>query len=284
MNRAAAWVAFLLVVGSCASSQKSVEVPTARASLSVPKDLHADVELATAVGRQLYVLDKVAAIGTDVVLTKVPDLGSRGLGGYIQLREADEDGHPKDSFLVFFFTAETPPRIAYRIRIKPEAEPEFEAFDPPASAPGSFTAFARARQVAINSLPPTDQPINPIVMPGATRGEKGVLVYLLAGTKRPNVAVFGRHFRALIPDGGTTPTYLLPLSNSILEIPTKGPNGETPVALTVTHLVTDFPLETHVFNSLLLHLPIYVGTRRGVWLVDGDKVALVDEKVPAGVK
>ena len=44
----------------------------------------------------------------------------------------------------------------------------------------------------------------------------------------------------------------------------------------MTQLVTDWPLETHVFVSLLHdRRPIYVGTERGVWRVVGDKIALV---------
>jgi hypothetical protein len=33
-----------------------------------------------------------------------------------------------------------------------------------------------------------------------------------------------------------------------------------------------------VFTSLLMRLPIYVATKRGLWLVDGDKVSFLGEK------
>ena len=52
-------------------------------------------------------------------------------------------------------------------------------------------------------------------------------------------------------------------------------------ATVVSHVVTDYPLETHVFVSLLhKNAPIYVATRRGTWLVIGDKITLVDDKPP----
>ena len=51
----------------------------------------------------------------------------------------------------------------------------------------------------------------------------------------------------------------------------------------VTHLVTDWPLETHVFVSLQWHLPVYVGTRRGIWRVNGDKIALISDRPPASL-
>jgi hypothetical protein len=108
-------------------------------------------------------------------------------------------------------------------------------------------------------------------------------VPLLAGTKKPNVAVFGRHFRALVPVGGNSVTYMMPLSNASLEIPLRGPNNEEPEALVVSQVVTDFPLETHVFTSLLVRKPVYVGTRRGVWRVDGDSITLVSDRPPKGL-
>ncbi|MDX2050939.1 MAG: hypothetical protein SFV15_01020 [Polyangiaceae bacterium] len=45
----------------------------------------------------------------------------------------------------------------------------------------------------------------------------------------------------------------------------------------VTQVVTDFPLETHVFTSLLTKKLLYVGTRRGIWRVDGERISLLAE-------
>ena len=248
--------------------------------LPIPQDLREQIRRSCEIGRQLYVLDKVAAIGTDVLLENVKDLQGRGIGGYIPVQEGDEDGRPRQSFLVVFFTAEMPPRIAYEIHVAPDVKPIFRAFDPPKAATPSFAAFIRARKTAISAMPPTRQPINPVLVPGEANGEQGVLVYLLAGTKKPNTAVFGRHFRALVPINGTAVTYMMPLSNTALEMPTRGPNGEAPEALMVSQVVTDFPLETHVFTSLLIKKQVYVATSRGVWRVDGDQIAFISDKPP----
>ena len=69
-----------------------------------------------------------------------------------------------------------------------------------------------------------------------------------------------------------------PLSNGALEIPTRDDSGKPVAALMVSHVVTDFPLETHVFASLLHHKTIYVATRRGVWRIDGERVSFLGEK------
>jgi hypothetical protein len=287
MNVQVAVVAMALFTAGCASSpshRPSPQGETVTGELPTPQDLQDQIRRSCGIGRQLYVLDKVAGIGTDVLLEHVKDPQAKGLGGYIPIQEADEGGRLKSSFLVIFFTAGTPARIAYEVRVAPGVKPTFEAFDPPKLGTSSFAAFVRARQVAIAALPETHQPINPVLVPGEANGERGILVYLLAGTKKPNVAVFGRHFRALVPVDGDAVTYMMPLSNSPLEVPTRGPNGEQPEALVVSQVVTDFPLETHVFTSLLVKKPVYVGTQRGVWRVDGDSIVLISDKPPKSLQ
>lgn len=190
--------------GSPSSAQES---PT-------PSDLVEQVARSSAIGRQLYVLDKVSAIATDTVLGQVPDPDSRGLAGYIPIGEADADGRPTQAFVVSFFTRDAPPRVAYEVRLTPDTKPALEAFSPPKEILGPLVSLIRARQAA-------------------------------------------------------------------LELPTRAPAGTSAAALAVSHLVTDFPLETHVFASLLNKLPIYVVTRRGYWCVDGDRIRFLGDHPPS---
>jgi hypothetical protein len=227
------------------------------------------------IGRLLYVFDKVAWIATDVVRGHLKNRQDDRLGGYIPLQQCDDRGRPTGEFSVCFYTHETPPRAAYMVKIKPDVRPIFEAFDSPKEVATWFAALVQARQTAVAAMPATGQPVNPVVLPGEVRGESGTLVYLLAGTTKPNIAVFGKHFRALVPERGADVTYMTPLSNTILESPTRGPEGQAAESLYVTHLVTDCPTEIHVFNSLLTRLPVYVGTKTGIWCVEGDSIALV---------
>lgn len=232
---AAVTLTLALLLGCAGSSGKqAAPVPANSApetELPIPPDLSDQITRSCAIGRQLFVLDKVAAIGTDVLLANVPDAPQRGLGGYLPMRERDDAGGPPNSFLVSFFTADTPPRVAYEVRVAPNTTPAFQAFAPPKEAVPGFAALVHARALAIAAMPASNQPINPVVMPGEANGETGVLVYLLAGTKTPNVAVFGRHFRALVPLGGTAVTYMMPLSNTALELPTAAPSGGSVEAL-----------------------------------------------------
>jgi hypothetical protein len=272
--------ALALCVGGCASTPSGGPEKPER-DLPIPADLRGEIRYAESIGHELYLLDKVAALATDALTARVPNLREKRLGGYLPFRDA---AHPQDHFTVTFFTREDPPRKAYDVHIVPEKEGELVAYDPPLPVPESFALLVRARKTAIASLTEAHQPINPVIVPGGARGEKGVLVYLIAGTRTPGTVVLGRHTRVLVPEAGGAPTYVMPLSKTAIELPLRAPDvppGAKPVGLVVSQLVTDWPLETHVMASLQAKQPIYVVTARGTWRVDGDKIKYVDDKPPA---
>jgi hypothetical protein len=245
-------------------------------TLPIPMEMRQQVRNSELIGRQIYILDKVSAIATDVLMARVPDFRNKNIGGYLPFREADDDLRPTGAYVVTFFTKDDPPRIAYEIRVQPDKQPDLKTFDPPKPALSAFVWMAKIRQAAVQALPEHPQPLNPVILPAELLGEKGTMVYLIAGTTRPNLAVFGRHHRVLFSAGATTPSYVMPLSKGILEMPA----GPTTATIFVTHILTDWPLETHVFASLLHKKPVYVATRVGLWRVDGDKIALIDDKPP----
>jgi hypothetical protein len=279
--RGGALSAILLIglLGACGKpTQSGARAPTAESPAEreqpIPVDLRAAVTRSCDIGRELYVLDKIAAIGTDVLLANVEHPESKHLAGYLPLRESDESGEPTGVLQVAFFTSEQPPRIAYRIHIDLKQKPRFEALEPPVAAHQGMLALVRSRQAALDAVPHPTQPLNPVLIPAEAYGESGTLVYLIAGTKQPKIAVFGKHYRALVPTGGNQVTYLKELSKTALEMPTEQA-GQAAVALAITHVVSEYPLETHVFTSLLLRLPIYVATSRGTWRVNGDQIAFL---------
>lgn len=276
-------LAVLLGCSGSGGSAPPAAAPTSRTAAAaegyVPPELRAQVERASEIGRYLYTLDKVAALGTDVLLANVPDVEHAGILGYIPLQEGSEDG-PTGAFRVAFFTPDQPPRVRYEVRVAPNERPTFEEFVPPREGNEGLTLLVHARQVAIAAMPAIEQPLNPVLLPGAALGEAGTLVYLLAGTKRSNVAVLGRHYRALVPPDGGRVSYIKPLTRSILEVPMVDPAGKPVHSLAVSHNVSDSPLETHVFASLLYELPIFVTTRRGLWKVEGERITLYSKGPP----
>jgi len=239
---------------------------------AIPKELADAVHRSEEIGRQLYVLDKISSISTDVLSAKIGDLKAQALGGYLPVRESTKAGQVTNTFAVRFYTNEQPPRVKFLVRVTPDLKTTFEAPEPPEVMTPAMLVLVKARQAALNAVPKIEQALNPMLLPGEALGKSGVLVYLLATTERPNVAVIGRHYRAVVPYGASEVSELTPLSQSVLELPTQGPAGQKLEALVVAHWVTDYPLETHVLVSLQSHLPLLVTTRRGGWLVKGDHI------------
>jgi hypothetical protein len=84
----------------------------------------------------------------------------------------------------------------------------------------------------------------------------------------------GRHFRVIIGKDGTTVQSVTALSKAPSELSTYE-KGKKVDSLVTTQESTEYPLETHVFASMLAGVPIYVRTTRGVWLVDREKIHLL---------
>jgi hypothetical protein len=277
----------MLVLAGCATAQSSgSSIQASSGKLAIPADLQPLIVQSIALGREIYLQDKAAAVGTDVLIDRLGSIENKGLGGYLTVREGDVAGTPLSTWINLFFTQETPPRIAYRVRVPigQEEQPEFIEVSPPEAVASATLALIHARQAALEAAGPFSQSINPVVFPGEAIDEDGILVLLLAATVKPNVAVLGRHYRVLVSKNGQTVKKVLPLSREILELPTVTTAGGLNEALVVTHFVTDYPVETHVFASMLHGIPILVSTRRGIWLVSGDEIYLVSNEVPGGAQ
>jgi hypothetical protein len=143
-----------------------------------------------------------------------------------------------------------------------------------------LATFIRARQTALDAAGPFAHPMKPVILPNP---EGGILVYLLAPATQRNTVVFGKHYRVSLTAAGEVKS-VEPLSKGELEISTAGPSDAEPgdgrKALVVSHLLTSYPLETHVAASFTADLPIYVVTNRGLWCVDHDDVWYVSEQIP----
>lgn len=273
---------FLTGCAGQANNLKTAEQPratlTSGAPLPVPEELKEKVRLSEELGEELYIIDKVATIGTDVMLENVKDPHKAGICGYIVVREGNEQNRPTGSWWVEFFVDQSEPKIGYKVYITPPATPgpatkKFEAVTPPAKPMEGEINLHRSIRTAIEAVPDRpNQPCNPVVMPGAAMGEDGNLVYLLAGTTRDNVVVFGKHYRVLVSNDGKSAIRVDPLTKSVFETDAAPANA---VALVVTHLLGDYPLETHVFINKLHKKDLYVSTEKYLWRISKGKIDLM---------
>lgn len=249
--------------------------------LSIPTDLRPHVDRSISVGRLMFSQDRASAIATDLLAAKLGTLDGQGLGGYLAVAKALGSGPSVGGWEVLFFS-EGIPRVLYRIGVGDDraSRPNYRREMPPAPIVSENLALIAARQSAIAAVGSFTRPVNPIVLSEGAGSLKRIVVYLMAGTTTPNVAVLGRHYRVNVSQDGRTVEDVLPLSKTELELPLSSPTGGRPEALFVTHVLTDYPLESHVFASLLNSIPIVVETARGRWLVAGDSISLLPTPKP----
>jgi hypothetical protein len=242
-----------------------------RTEQPIPADLRIHIERAESIGISIFLADQASALGTDALNEHVAS--PKGLGGYVTMPEGE-----KLAYEVAFFTDEKLPRIAYRIHVslRSGAKPTFDALQPPQRATDMELSLIRAREAALAAVPEITQPLNPVIVPGEFIGEEGLLVYLLAGTTEPHVSVIGKHFRVLVSEDGRTVKRFEPLSKVAMEF--RWEPGATPKQINMSHILHDYPLETHVFASLLYRIPVGVLTARGLWLVERDHIFFLGAK------
>lgn len=136
----------------------------------------------------------------------------------------------------------------------------------------------RARQTAIDNIGRLrcSQQLNTVVLDDPD--SDGWLVWLLTTTSDANIIPFGGHYRFRISADGQTVLHRDMLSNSCMALPRHqaGQNGE-PAALMVTQIVSQGPVETHVFLSLQNRIPIYVAAgEEGLFEVEGTEVRKIE--------
>lgn len=103
----------------------------------------------------------------------------------------------------------------------------------------------------------------------------GFLVYALAHSK--NEIILGGHFRVTVSADGSKPERVDALSNTLLRQPPppKGHEGEKPLTVSMSQIVSNRPLETCVYTSLHDKVIVSVGMvndNAKVWFFVGDKI------------
>jgi hypothetical protein len=223
-----------------------------------------------AVGKALFENDRAAWLATDRLMEsngRLPD-GLRGWvtlpshGGWRVLFVQEQDGAYCSMLNVLVKKSG-----AGSLRRSETCEP---------LAPDQRAMFL-ARQTALSALRTScSETYNTVVLPheGA---DAAWAVYLLAATEEAGKVVVGGHVRVLVSDGGLEIVDYQQLSRSCLTLELPSPDAGEPVALVVSHVLGDHPIETHVFLSLLHRLRLLVVTESALWSVDkGDIRLLMD--------
>jgi hypothetical protein len=235
----------------------------------VPPDLVEEVALASRMGRLIYAQDGFAARASDAVLAATNGKLDARLRGWVVTREAAAE-------LVTFLGLDGTNTVPlYRVRFADISPlPTVEMAEPGDIATPEQLGMFSARQKAISRpFGACSKTYNTVVLPASLIGKDGWLVYLIPGTATPGLVLVGGHYRVHVSADGANVLSVQPFSKSCLTLRSEPPSGGKLVALLVSHLVTQAPVESHVFLSLLHQKPFVVVTSRGTWEVVGERVS-----------
>lgn len=110
---------------------------------------------------------------------------------------------------------------------------------------------------------------------GRTRRADGadVDVYLMPAMTTNNEVPFGGHFRFAVDTDPGVVRETQRFTNACLTMP----RDDSTAGLLVTQLIGDTPTEVHVFESLTVGRPVYVGTRSGMLAVEGAAIRAIED-------
>jgi hypothetical protein len=258
-----------LVVLPLASCHTMPAAPVIKQPFSLPPGTEVTVQRAEEIGRAIFEQDDISARASDALFRENIAQNEKRVRGWITLRT-------EDRWLVRYIgDAEGQDAAYYDVTFRtggPSAG-AVTRLHPPEPLAAEQLAMFRARQTALQAMTlRCSDRYNPVVLPRKVADAEGWVVYLLAATPTPGEVMIGGHSRIEVsPDGGEV-KQVIPLSKTCLRMPRMVQGNHEPVGLMTTHIVSDTPIETHVYLSLLHKMPIYVSTSIGLWNVEHGKI------------
>jgi hypothetical protein len=215
-------------------------------------------------GQALYDQDIAAARGTDALLARFSGQPPSDLAGWIVV------GEGRNQTVRFLAREGDGFRAAWDIPVRNgRAGAVVEVTD--TALPPEQLAMFRARTTAasnIGALRCTPR-YNAVVLNDPD--SDGWLVWLLASTNQSNQLIVTGHYRFRISADGTEVLRRDQLSATCI-IQTADPAQGQLAGLTVSHIVSPQPVETHVFTSLLYRLPVFVVAGDKLYGVEGARI------------
>jgi len=211
-------------------------------------------------GYELYLRDIVASRATDAALA-TQDFSALGVRGWIVVPRGEEylarfltqSGDSAVDVLVDPFSASPPKSVV--------------ANSPPKSLDERESGMWRARELATQqAFSSCSDRYNSVVLPVSDSPSSDWYVYLLAATVDPTKIMLGGHHRYRIDRTGSTVLEHLAMSKSCISTV----YDSSMVMISVSHIVTNEPLETHVYLNLLHGLSV------GVVIIETQELFAID--------
>jgi hypothetical protein len=263
--------AFALAVAltTAAFTAQAQTPPPAASQGPAPAPIEAfSLERIGQLGQAIYVQDTAAWKATDALIARHNGQPPAGLAGWVV---TPEGGAQRVRFVRM---VDGNPAAGWDVVVLPSGTAAIISGETPAPLTEAEQAQFRARQTAAAAIGPhcTGRGgYNAIVLkdPDSTDW----FVWLLAPTSDINVIPVGGHVRFRVSEDGRTVRRRDALSTSCLTIqrPPEA-RGDRAVGMMASHIVSDTPVETHVFLSLQNRQPFYVSAGDKFWSVDGPRI------------
>ena len=212
-------------------------------------------ETVAMLGQQIHRHDNAAWRATDLLFAQGLDLAEYESLGWVSTEE-------QDGILVTFVGEVDGDLVAiFDIRPDAQANERFRIVSGRPLTSGERARFAAISTAASQSLEGCSENYNTVVLKDPEAD--AWLVYLLAATTEPDVIVVGGHYRMTVSGDGSTLLRTDKLFRSCLRLPSRPqdlPQGTTPVALYMTHVVSESPVEPHVFLNLQFDVDFMIET------------------------
>jgi len=258
------FAAFLLLIGLfAAAAPAAAQTPEERGRLDWVQQR----------GRLLFEIDRAAWVTTDDLRAR-NGLTNEILGWTV---ERDRDGY----IVVYYARGEGDALVAvYIARVVDRRVVSAELFPagqrPPLTPTQNRIAAARGALRGVTVTTCTNSRPNIAVIP-PDRADGPIDVYVLTAQTEAGVYPFGGHHLLTIGADDRVVSQRA-FTNSCLNMTREAPGGGNVAALTITHLLDPVPTEIHVFMSIWVGLPLFVGIGGRVWEVTGDSISLVDDR------
>ena len=226
-----------------------------------------------ALGKELYQRDMMAATATDALFEAHPKAQQMPIRGWVT--EINKEGRR----VYFIQEQDSKLSLAFTVTFQMQGAPKVDDTQG-AALPDSVAKRFTARRTATAAIPKFMTASYNFEVLDAPDG-KGFLVYALASTKDPDEVVVGGHYRVTVSADGTKAEQVDALSRSFLVLRRNAPDApkDSKVAgLTMSHIVSNTPVETHVYLSLIHKIPLGVATsEHDVWMVNNGEISKMNE-------
>lgn len=228
-------------------------------------------------GEQIYLYDQAAWVTTDVMVEKTTPAARARIDGWVITPKAD------GLTVVYYGWKDATPYAIFAGDAKEKTVTGFRVFGPDDDT--SLTAEQIRLVKATDTVralaeqqPCANARFNTVTLPPAKPGDP-ILVYLLTPQTREHQFPFGGHFRYEVGADGS-PGASRAFTRSCITLSDTPEGAGKPVALLITHLLDPTPTEIHVWLSLWIDKPVYVGTatpKQRIWAVEGHRIRLTKD-------